>query len=251
MKSYILYKQSKKSMKNILVLVFVLVAFNGIAQDKVIFNDQHVVLRDVQDFQTVVIKGPFKVYYSSDAETQVAVSAKDNDSRDRITTKVNGGTLYVSLDNSGVKWWGVNKEFKVYITAPKLNALTLSGAVNFVVIDVLKSMNLSLILSGASNFSGKIDAEEIKTNLSGASDCKVSGSANKFDLVCSGASSFKGADLKVDEADLDASGASSIKIHVTETFKIHASGASSIQYKGSPKIYKQNASGASSIRQMN
>jgi hypothetical protein len=98
-------------MKNILVLFFLLVSFNGIAQDKVIFNDEHVVLRDVQDFQSVVIKGPFKVYYSTDAESQVAVSAKDNDSRDRITTKVSGGTLYVSLDNSSVKWWGVNKEF--------------------------------------------------------------------------------------------------------------------------------------------
>jgi hypothetical protein len=238
-------------MKNILVLVLVLVAYNGIAQDKVIFNDENVVLRDVQDFQSVVVKGPFKVYFSSDPETQVAVSAKDSDARDRITTKVTGGTLYVSLDNSGVKWWGVNKEFKVYITAPKLNALNVSGAVNFVVVDILKSTNLSLILSGASNFSGKIDAEEIKTNLSGASDCKVSGTANKFDLVCSGASSFKGADLKVDEADLDASGASSIKIHVIESLKARASGASSIQYKGSPKIYNQNASGASSIKQMN
>ncbi|MEY3542273.1 MAG: hypothetical protein RLZZ204_1085 [Bacteroidota bacterium] len=238
-------------MKNILVLVFVLVAFNGIAQDKVIFNDEHVVLRDVQDFQSVVVRGPFKVYYSSDAETQVAVSAKDNDARDRITTKVSGGTLYVSLDNSGTKWWGVNKEFKVYITAPKLNALNVSGAVNFVVVDILKSTNLSLILSGASNFSGKIDAEEIKANLSGASDCKVSGSANKLGLVCSGASSFKGSDLKVDEADLDASGASSIKVHVIESLKAHASGASSIQYKGAPKMYNQSASGASSIKQMN
>ena len=238
-------------MKNILVLVLVMVAFNGIAQDKVIFNDENVVLRDVQDFQAVVVKGPFKVYFSSDPETQVAVSAKDSDARDRITTKVTGGTLYVSLDNSGVKWWGMNKEFKVYITAPRLNALNVSGAVNFVVVDILKSTNLSLILSGASNFSGKIDAEEIKTNLSGASDCKVSGSANKFDMVCSGASSFKGADLKVDEADLDASGASSIKIHVIESLKARASGASSIQYKGSPKIYNQNASGASSIKQMN
>lgn len=238
-------------MKNILVLVLVMVAFNGIAQDKVIFNDENVVLRDVQDFQAVVVKGPFKVYFSSDPETQVAVSAKDSDARDRITTKVTGGTLYVSLDNSGVKWWGMNKEFKVYITAPKLNALNVSGAVNFVVVDILKSTNLSLILSGASNFSGKIDAEEIKANLSGASDCKVTGSANKFDLVCSGASSFKGSDLKVDEADLDASGASSIKIQVIESLKARASGASSIQYKGSPKIYNQNASGASSIKQMN
>jgi hypothetical protein len=227
------------------------VSFNGIAQDKVIFNDEHVVLRDVQDFQSVVIKGPFKVYYSSDAESQVAVSAKDNDSRDRITTKVSGGTLYVSLDNSSVKWWGVNKEFKVYITAPKLNALTVSGAVNFVVVDILRSTNFSLILSGASNFSGKIESEEIKANLSGASDCKVSGSSNKLDLVCSGASGFKGSDLKVDKADLDASGASSIKIHVIETLKAHASGASSIQYKGAPKMYNQSASGASSIKQMN
>ncbi|MEN9371062.1 MAG: hypothetical protein RLZZ64_137 [Bacteroidota bacterium] len=238
-------------MKNILVLFFLLVSFNGIAQDKVIFNDEHVVLRDVQDFQSVVIKGPFKVYYSSDAESQVAVSAKDNDSRDRITTKVSGGTLYVSLDNSSVKWWGVNKEFKVYITAPKLNALTVSGAVNFVVVDILRSTNFSLILSGASNFSGKIESEEIKANLSGASDCKVSGSSNKLDLVCSGASGFKGSDLKVDKADLDASGASSIKIHVIETLKAHASGASSIQYKGAPKMYNQSASGASSIKQMN
>jgi hypothetical protein len=238
-------------MKNILVLFFLLVSFNGIAQDKVIFNDEHVVLRDVQDFQSVVIKGPFKVYYSTDAESQVAVSAKDNDSRDRITTKVSGGTLYVSLDNSSVKWWGVNKEFKVYITAPKLNALTVSGAVNFVVVDILRSTNFSLILSGASNFSGKIESEEIKANLSGASDCKVSGSSNKLDLVCSGASGFKGSDLKVDKADLDASGASSIKIHVIETLKAHASGASSIQYKGAPKMYNQSASGASSIKQMN
>jgi hypothetical protein len=181
----------------------------------------------------------------------VAVSAKDNDSRDRITTKVSGGTLYVSLDNSSVKWWGVNKEFKVYITAPKLNALTVSGAVNFVVVDILRSTNFSLILSGASNFSGKIESEEIKANLSGASDCKVSGSSNKLDLVCSGASGFKGSDLKVDKADLDASGASSIKIHVIETLKAHASGASSIQYKGAPKMYNQSASGASSIKQMN
>lgn len=238
-------------MRHFLLLFFALNFLNGFAQEKVIFNDEHVVLRDVQDFNAVVVGGPFKVYYSSDPDMQVAVSAKDSDARDRIITKVSGGTLYISLDQSGVKWWGMNKEFKVYITAPKLNGLTVSGAVNFVVVDILKSTNLSLVLSGASNFSGKIDAEAIKTNLSGASDCKVSGSANKLDLVCSGASSFKGADLNVGEADLDASGASSIKIHVNEILKAHASGASSIQYKGSPKMYKQSASGASSIKQMN
>ena len=235
-------------MKSIFTLMLVISSFASFAQEKVIFNDEHVVLRDVANFHSVIIRGPFKVYYSSDAETQVAVSAKDTDTRDRITTKVNNGTLYISLDDNGVKWWGGNKEFKVYITAPKLNALTASGAVNIVVVDVLKSNSLVLNLSGASDFSGKVACSEIKANLTGASDTKISGVAEKIGLVCTGASGFKGSELKVSEADLVATGASSIKIHVTESLKAKASGASSIYYKGAPKMYNQSATGASSIR---
>lgn len=238
-------------MKRILTLLLLIGSFAAFAQEKVIFNDENVVLRDVQTFQSVVVSGPFKVYYSTDPETQVAVSAKDTDSRDRITTKVNNGTLYISLDNGGVKWWGVNKEYKVYITAPKLNSLTASGAVNIVVVDVLKSNNLTLSFSGASDFTGKVECSEIKANFSGASDTKISGSADKIGLVCTGASGFKGIDLKVDEADLVATGASDIKIHVKETLRARASGASSIQYKGAPRIYNQTATGASSIKNVN
>jgi hypothetical protein len=235
-------------MKSILTLLLIISSLTPFAQEKLIFNDEHVVLRDVANFHSVVVRGPFKVYYSSDTESQVAVSAKDTDTRDRITTKVNNGTLYISLDDNGAKWWGGNKEFKVYVTAPKLNTLTASGAVNFVVVDILKSSSLVLNLSGASDFSGKVTCSEIKANLTGASDVKISGAADKIGLVCTGASGFKGIDLKVNEADLVATGASSIKIHVKESLKAKASGASSIQHKGNPRIYNQSATGASSIR---
>lgn len=240
-----------KLMRHFLLFFFAFTFLNGFAQEKVIFNDEHVVLRDVQDFSAVVVGGPFKVYYSSDNDMQVAVSAKDSDARDRIITKVSGGTLYISLDQSGVKWWGMNKEFKVYITAPKLNSITVSGAVNFVVVDVLKSSNLSMKLSGASDFSGKVECNQLKANLTGASDCKLSGLSNNLEVVCTGASSFKGVSFKVDHADVVATGASNVKLHVTESFKAKASGASNIQYKGSPKVYNQSSTGASSIKQVN
>lgn len=234
-------------MKNIFVLFLLLCSFATSAQEKVVFNDEHVVLRDVPAFQSVVVRGPFKVYYSTDPETQVAVSAKDVDSRDRITTKVNNGTLYVSLDDNGIKWWGVNKEFKVYITAPKLSGLTATGAVNIIVVDVLKSGNFNLNLSGASDFTGKVECSELKANLSGASDTKISGSADKIGVVCTGASGFKGGDFKVDDADLVATGASSIKLTIRKSMQARASGASSIQFYGNPQ--KNNyASGASSIK---
>jgi hypothetical protein len=234
-------------MKNILTLLLIITSFVPFAQEKVIFNDEHVVLRDVPDFHSVVVRGPFKVYYSSDPKIQVAVSAKDIDTRDRITSKVSNGTLYIGLEDNGIKWWIGNREFKVYITAPSINALNASGAVNIIVVDILKSNNLSLNLSGASDFSGKIDCTDFKANLSGASDSKISGEAEKISLVCTGASSFKASELHVNEADLVATGASNIKLTIRNSMKARASGASSIQFYGNPQ--KNNyASGASTIK---
>jgi hypothetical protein len=218
------------------------------AQEKVVINDENIVLRDVGSFSSVVVRGPFKVYYSTDQESQVAVSANTTVARDRISTKVSGGTLYVTLDDKNVSsWWSGNKELRIYLTAPKLSGLTASGAVNFVVVDALNAGLLNLIFSGASDFSGKVICEELKVNLSGASDTKISGTAQKISLDCSGASSFKGLGLIVNQASLVASGASSIKINVKESLSARASGASSIQHRGNPKIFNQSASGASSI----
>ena len=234
--------------RNLLSLILLLMSCHLFAQEKVVINDENIVLRDVGSFSSVVVRGPFKVYYSTDQESQVAVSANTTAARDHITTKVSGGTLYVSLDDRAVSsWWSGNKELRIYLTAPKLYGLTASGAVNFVVVDVLNADLLNLNFSGASDFNGKVICDELKANLSGASDTKISGSAQTISLDCSGASSFKGLGLVVIQAGLDASGASSIKINVKESLTAKASGASSIQYRGNPKIFGQRASGASSI----
>lgn len=238
-------------MRRFLSLFLLFFSLQVIGQEKVIFNDENIILRDLADFQSVVVRGPFKVYYSTDPDMQVAVSANTSAARDRIVTKVTGGTLHVSLDDNGFKWWGSKREFKVYITAPILNSLIASGAVNLIVVDEIKSTTLSLNLSGASDFSGKVVCDELKANLSGASDIKISGKAQKMSLVCTGASSFKGLELRVAEADVVATGASSIKITATESLKAKASGASSVQHKGNPRIYNQAASGASSIKNIN
>lgn len=238
-----------KMKRSLLSLILLFISYHLIAQEKVVINEENIVLRDVGSFSAVVVRGPFKVYYSTDQESQVAVSANTTAARDRITTKVSGGTLYIGLEDrtrSTFSWSG-NKELRIYLTAPKLSGLTASGAVNFVVVDALNAGLLNLIFSGASDFSGKVICEELKVNLSGASDTKISGTAQKITLDCSGASSFKGLGLIVNQASLVASGASSIKINVKESLSARASGASSIQHRGNPKISNQSASGASSI----
>ena len=63
----------------------------------------------------------------------------------------------------------------------------------------------------------------------------------------SGASTIDAENLKVEDADVEASGASSATVSATNDLKVDASGASKISYNGEPKSIKQNSSGASSV----
>ena len=63
----------------------------------------------------------------------------------------------------------------------------------------------------------------------------------------SGASTIDAENLKVENADVEASGASKATISATNDLKVDASGASKISYIGEPKNIKQNSSGASSV----
>lgn len=235
-------------MKSILlVLPFFLIGIvNG--QEKVYMNDENVVLRDVGNFSELIIKGPFKVYFST-GKNSLAISASSVSARERIQVKESGGTVTISLDNSNGKWLSsANQHFKVYVSSPTLKRIDASGAVDFIVTDLLKSSALMLNFSGASDFLGKLECVQLDAEFSGASDIEASGTADKLNARVSGASSFKAAALKTKEAVLEASGASNIKAAATDSLSANASGASNITYYGNPIKLLSKSSGASNVK---
>lgn len=235
-------------MKKIMLLLSLFVFCRGIAQEKIIMNDPNAVLREVGSFSKLVVNGPFKIFFSEAKEYALAVSAKSDETRDHISTQLNNGVLNIGMEKQGIKWWGVNQGLKIYLSAPTLKDIKLSGAVNFYITDVLKSNDLKVSLSGASDVSGKVDADRLTFILSGASDCEVSGHAEQLQAIVSGASSFKGKKFTAKEAELNASGASTIKVGVQNLLNATASGASNINYEGGPSVQKTSSSGASSIK---
>jgi hypothetical protein len=62
-----------------------------------------------------------------------------------------------------------------------------------------------------------------------------------------GASDFKGFDLQADNCDVEASGASDIKVTVNKELNARASGASGVHYKGDGVIRDLRTSGASNV----
>ncbi len=231
-------------------LVLMIIAITGSAQNyKNIVFDANAEIRKVSAFTSIEVAGAVNLYLSQGIENAVAVSAGDESLISRIRTSVRDNVLYIDFDSKGLGWrnWGNNK-IKAYVTFTSLKKIEASGACNIKTAGLLKLNDLKIELSGASDFSGEIEATNLVISLSGASDLKLKGTAEKLAINSNGASSAKAYDLKSDYCKIDASGASSVQITVNKEVNAKASGASSINYRGDAVAKDFTSSGASSVK---
>jgi hypothetical protein len=103
-------------------------------------------------------------------------------------------------------------------------------------------------LSGASNFRGNLQGDEVDVDLSGASDFYCEIDADEVNIDISGASDFFG-DIWADEIDMALSGSSTIKGNVEALdLNLEMSGASDATFEGYVGTLKINLTGASNIK---
>lgn len=160
--------------------------------------------------------------------------------------------------------------YKVYTNSETLSKLNSSGATKVEIKGGLATVDLNLLVSGASELkidkmecrnlimnisgAGKLNiesslSEKVTADVSGASSLDMKGTTEFVNFDASGASKIRAYDLQSENAVADASGASNIEINVSGELKASASGASSVYYKGTPKSVDKSKSGASSISQ--
>jgi hypothetical protein len=259
-------------MKKIALFACLIMAFTLHAQNKMgVIYDENVQVRKLPSFTSIRVSSAIELFISQSDKTEVAVSASSDEYRNRIITEVDGGTLIIRMaDNKWWKWGNENYRIKAYVSVKDLYALTGSGATNIKIVNGLSAEKLKINLSGASDLRGDIKAGTLMTELSGASnfkatvqagalsvkgsgacDIEVSGSGDDLIVDVSGASSVKMYDYFVKGASVEASGASSIKLNVSDMLKAHATGASSVDYKGAASHKEFKSSGASSVNHRN
>jgi hypothetical protein len=222
-------------------------SFSQIEAQKTVIQDANAQVRNVGPFSEVKISGGIDLYLTQGNEDGVAVSANDNQDRDRIKTSVDNGMLKIWYDSEGLRFKSGNKNMKAYVSFRSINGLIASGACDVRINGTLKGDGLNMKLSGASDFEGTVQLDKLKIDQSGASDTKISGSVGSLNVQASGASDLKGYELQVNECTAKASGASDIQITVNKELSAQASGASSISYKGGGVVKEVHTSGASSI----
>ncbi len=233
-------------MKKFLSFILTMVSLSSMAQLTTI-NDKNAEMRNVSTFNSIKVSGAIEVLLSQSNEEALAVSASEEKFRDKIKTEVVNGTLKISYDGDRLTWNIGNKKLRAYVSFRNLNSLEASGASTLKINGTLNAFSLDVKLSGACDLTGSIKATDVKIDLNGASNIKLTGSVVSIDIDASGASDVKGYDLSTDECIVNASGASDINITVNKEISAHATGASSIHYKGNGIIRDVRTSGASSI----
>ncbi len=220
--------------------------------EKNIVVDANVEVRSVNLFTGIEVSGSIDVYLSQGTSQGVAISASSDDIKQRIKTEVKNGILQIYFDGKGLNWknWG-NNRMKAYVTFISLSKIEASGACNVKVTESIKSPELKIEMSGASDFSGSVNVEKLRIEASGASNIKISGTTQNVSMNASGACNIRGFELISEMCQADASGASNIKITVNKELNANASGGSDILFKGNGLIRNISSGGGASVKRSN
>lgn len=241
-----------KTLHRIIFLCLCFLIFNEAdAQNLVNANikkvyDANAQARPVGSFTGVHVGGSINLFISTGNEDAVAVSAKDANMLAEITTEVKNGELYIGMANGHRSH--SSEDVKAYVSVKNLNKLGASGASKIYVNDVLQTNDLSIGISGASDFKGEVRTQNLRLSASGSSDYTISGKTINLKIDLSGASDVKGFELTADNCDIEGSGASDVKITVNKEIKASLSGACDVAYRGDAAVRDVRTSGSSSVK---
>jgi hypothetical protein len=179
--------------------------------------------RDVDEFSAIQTSGAVNVEVIVQKDYSVTVEADDN-LLEHIKTETDGDTLKIySEGNISPK-----SKITVKISMPEINSLGVSGASTVLV--------------------SNVNSDSIKLKASGASKIKIDGTVKTLESEASGASKIDAENLKAENVDVEANGASSTIVAASNEVHAEASGASNISYTGDAKNVFQKSSGASSVK---
>ncbi|GAA4003015.1 hypothetical protein GCM10022408_13150 [Hymenobacter fastidiosus] len=139
---------------------------------------------------------------------------------------------------------------RVYVTCPRLTALTVSGGSDARGQTPFTTGELRLSASGGGDIRLALTATTLTSSASGGGYIYLTGKATHQRVSASGGSDYHGFALRSTTADVHASGGSDVEVAVDGELSADMSGGSRVRYKGSARVLKAHASGGSGLRRV-
>ncbi|MDR0866839.1 MAG: DUF2807 domain-containing protein [Candidatus Symbiothrix sp.] len=212
-----------------LALLLIISAFFGISAMAQTVKET----REVGSFRKISAGSAIDVYFAQSDSKSLRVEAENVDLKE-IITKIEGETLVIKRESQKISWNLKKKKqvVKVYVSAPTLEEISISGASDFYADDLKSSKSFKISASGASDIHiGNLTvAETTGISSSGGADCNIK-------------------NLKTSNCSLSSSGGSDLNIglEVSDNLSVSTSGGSDVKLSGKANQVSVSVSGGSDI----
>jgi len=200
--------------------------------------------RNTGDFRSVKTSGSIDVEINS-GDTYAVTAEDDDNILPYIVTEVNGGTLDIHYrENTSVS----NDHAKVYVTAPSLERVMVSGSADVDIRDVIKnSQKIEVSISGSGNIKGALDAPAVSVDINGSGDVNLKGRTKDFDGNISGSGDINCGALQSENATVTVSGSGNVHVFASVHLKASTFGSGDIYYAGNPQNPEIHTAGSGSV----
>ncbi|NVO84758.1 PspC domain-containing protein [Hymenobacter terrestris] len=202
------------------------------------------------DFDHVSVAGPYRLVVRPGSSYSIKAAGSDEALRQLLIER-DGSELVIKPRNRSVFRMGnfSSEASRVLITVelPELNQLELVGGARAQV-SGFGTGDLQVEQAGGSQLTLDGKFGQLDLDLAGACRAALRGSADELSIDGAGACEVTAPGFTARNANIDIVGASKVRLNVTGELQAEATGASIIEYTGSPTNVRRSAVGASSIR---
>jgi len=233
----------------LLIGLFALPLHGAVAQETVRED------RSVTSFTAIEFRGPGTLHLRQGDEQSVEVEAP-RAVLDQFETAVEDETLELPVDNDSnvfERLFGDDSSsdpaVDVYVTAPTIEALSLTGSGRIEGETPIEGESLSLHVAGSGGMTLEVASPQLDLNVAGSGTTTLRGRTRTFTVNVAGSGDLEGADLETDTAEVRIAGSGDVALHVTEELGASIFGSGDVQYRGNPTVSK-NLVGSGGVRSL-
>jgi len=203
--------------------------------------------RDLQQYNGVVTKGEYDIYYIPDTSYFIILEA-DQNLLPYIRTRVSGTILIV--DNGTRKCLRSDYPIRVYVHTPEIKLMNLVGS-GMITAESVYADELRLQIEGSGHIDiTGIDVLDLQVIISGSGNVNLRGKTDIVEYTIAGSGTISAQSLLSNSCTVEISGSGDIYCNVEEKLDVLISGSGNIYYKGIPSI-STNISGSGNVISIN
>lgn len=208
--------------------------------------------RSLVTFNAISIKGAVSVNVIQGIQQTVTVQAKEDKMLKYITTKVEDGTLYITIkkndefnwENSGTFTGGTSdprpNKININIIVPDLTAIDAASTSIVNIKNEMKINSLKIHLSQSSAVHGAIHAKRLQGTVEGSGDLKLEGDCDFVNISIAGSAVYKAQGFATINTTIDLQGSCHATINASESITATADGNATLLYTGKAKTLLLN-----------